>query len=71
MNRTAEELAELYLKEKAERAQRRARYKSALEASSGHPNHGKYRGYAYGCRCDKCKKAYSDYRKEHRKGKSC
>lgn len=70
MERTTKEMAELYLKEKADRARRRSQYKAELEANPSHPNHGRYRGYAYGCRCKKCKKAYSDYRKDL-KERSC
>lgn len=44
------------------RTNRRRKEKlDAILSDPNHPDHGTYKAYSYGCRCDKCRAAYSEY----------
>ena len=40
----------------------RAMALAAMAADPGHPWHGTYAGYTYGCRCEKCRAAAREHR---------
>lgn len=45
------------------------RWLAAMQADPEHPKHGTKRGYKHGCRCDRCRKAMSDYQRDYRERK--
>lgn len=47
----------------AKAVERKKRYLREMRMNSDDERHGTSRGYFYGCRCRRCKKAGSEYQK--------